>query len=36
LPLQTWPEEHLLLQLPQLFASAGMHAPLHPSRPAVH
>jgi len=34
--LQTCPEEHLLLQLPQLLASAGMQAPLHASRPAVH
>jgi hypothetical protein len=34
--LQTCPEAHLLLQLPQLLASAGMQAPLHPSRPAVH
>jgi hypothetical protein len=36
LPLQTCPEEHLLLQPPQLFTSAGMQAPLQPSKPAVH
>jgi hypothetical protein len=34
--LHTWPEPHLVLQPPQLFASAGMHAPLHASRPALH
>lgn len=33
--LQTWPDPHLLLQLPQLFASAGMQLPLHESRPAL-
>jgi hypothetical protein len=36
LPLQTCPDEHLLLQLPQLLASAGMQAPLQASKPAVH
>jgi hypothetical protein len=35
-PLQTWPDPHLLLQLPQLFASAGMQLPLQESRPALH
>jgi hypothetical protein len=35
-PLQTWPAAHLVPQPPQLFASAGMHAPPQASSPAVH